>query len=293
MWLTALSIGAAAVAVLRVSILLEYRRHKPAIGADALALRDWEQWYEIGAAVFAACIGAMCFVVFMLNEDAVSRLVLNTTAFAYTAAAAARNSSRPRVAVTQISLILLPLAIGSAIRDTDYVALSAITLLYYLAAIDIVQFLGANHLRLLLTTQEKGRLAHSLEEQNFRFDAALNNMAQGLCLFDPALRLLIANRRFLGDFPASRQATSYRACPYRMSWRWPRLSIKPRCGRRRPGQLLGEFPGGPVITTLADGRIISISHRPLPDGGLVATFDDVTEQRRTRRAPTSLRPMTI
>ena len=40
-WLTALSIGAAAVAVLRVSILLEYRRHKPAIGADALALRDW------------------------------------------------------------------------------------------------------------------------------------------------------------------------------------------------------------------------------------------------------------
>ena len=59
LWLTALSIGAAAVAVLRVSILLEYRWHKPAIGADASALRDWERWYEIGAAIFAP-VSAPC-----------------------------------------------------------------------------------------------------------------------------------------------------------------------------------------------------------------------------------------
>src|SRR5262249_54439030 len=35
-----------------------------------------------------------------------------------------------------------------------------------------------------------------------------------------------------------------------------------------------------VLTTLADGRLISISHRPMPNGGIVATFEDVTEQRR-------------
>ncbi len=36
----------------------------------------------------------------------------------------------------------------------------------------------------------------------------------------------------------------------------------------------------PILTTLTDGRVISISHRPMPDGGIVATFEDVTEQRR-------------
>src|SRR5580704_11428688 len=36
----------------------------------------------------------------------------------------------------------------------------------------------------------------------------------------------------------------------------------------------------PILTTLADGRMISISHRPMPNGGIVATFEDVTEQRR-------------
>ncbi len=45
-------------------------------------------------------------------------------------------------------------------------------------------------------------------------------------------------------------------------------------------QLLAEFPTGTVVTTLADEHIIAISHRRMPDGGLVATFDDITQQRR-------------
>ena len=32
------------------------------------------------------------------------------------------------------------------------------------------------------------------------------------------------------------------------------------------------------IVTLADGRMLSISERPLPDGGWLATLEDVTEQ---------------
>jgi PAS domain-containing protein len=36
----------------------------------------------------------------------------------------------------------------------------------------------------------------ALESQNERFDAALNNMSQGLCLFDVQQRVVIANRRY-------------------------------------------------------------------------------------------------
>ena len=67
--------------------------------------------------------------------------------------------------------------------------LSAITFLYYLATIELARYLGANRLRLLLTT---GQLA----EQNFRFDTALANMSHGLCMFDSTHRLVVWNRRF-------------------------------------------------------------------------------------------------
>ena len=74
--------------------------------------------------------------------------------------------------------------------------LSVITFLYYLAAIEIAQYLGGHRLRLLLTTREKGELAHSLAEQNFRFDTALANMSHGLCMFDAEHRLMVWNKRF-------------------------------------------------------------------------------------------------
>src|SRR5262245_32975759 len=38
---------------------------------------------------------------------------------------------------------------------------------------------------------------HELQEQNLRFDAAINNMSQGLLLFDPNDRLVICNKRYI------------------------------------------------------------------------------------------------
>ncbi len=74
--------------------------------------------------------------------------------------------------------------------------LSGITFLYYLATVEIAQYLGGNRVQLLLAIREKGAL-------NFLFEAALNNMAQGLCLFDSQQRLPIANRRFSEIFKIS------------------------------------------------------------------------------------------
>ena len=68
----------------------------------------------------------------------------------------------------------------SAVRYTGgsaYVVLAGITFLYYLATIEIAQYLAGNRVRLLLTTR-------ALAEQNFRFDTALANMPHGLCMFN-------------------------------------------------------------------------------------------------------------
>ena len=36
-----------------------------------------------------------------------------------------------------------------------------------------------------------------------------------------------------------------------------------------------------LIVELRNGRTIKIRHRPMPDGGWVATHEDITEQRRS------------
>ena len=46
--------------------------------------------------------------------------------------------------------------------------------------------------------QASGRHSRDLEIRNLQFDAALNNMVQGLLMYDPAGHLIISNRRFDG-----------------------------------------------------------------------------------------------
>jgi len=273
-WLAVLTVATAAIAVARLLLTFGYRKNRPAFGGNAAALRRWERWYAIGASVYGACLGSTCFVAFAFTDDPVSHLLLISNAIGFSAGTTARNSSRPRIAVAQVSFILLPIVIGSALRPgAAYTALTLITFLYYLATIEIAQYLGGNRVRLLLAIREKGAL-------NFLFEAALNNMAQGLCMFDSQQRLLIANPRFSEIFKISPDKLTSGTSIREVMALAQATDKNPAAAAAAQRKLLTESPTGSVVTTLADGRIISISHRPMPDGGLVATFDDVTEQRR-------------
>jgi len=119
-----------------------------------------------------------------------------------------------------------------------------------------------------------------LEMQNLRFDAALNNMSQGLCMFDGARRLVVCNT------------------PYARMYGMPPELAKPgtlfdEIIRRRvsdeklPPQYIAELErviadNRPTtkIRDMTDGRTIAIRHQPMPGGGWVATHEDVTEYRR-------------
>ena len=66
---------------------------------------------------------------------------------------------------------------------------------------------GAGVLEDLRQNQQRLRTAQALErEQSERFEAALSNMSQGLCMFGADSRLIVTNRRFRDIFqltPAS------------------------------------------------------------------------------------------
>ncbi|GAB6845150.1 putative bifunctional diguanylate cyclase/phosphodiesterase [Methylorubrum rhodinum] len=135
-------------------------------------------------------------------------------------------------------------------------------------------------------TRDALMAAHAeISEQNRLFDAALENMSQGLCLFDAGHRLLVWNRRYLEMFGLAADALQVG-----MSQRAV-IELLVRLGRYRSEATVDSVSEGTrtslaaegpksLMRELADGRIIAATHRPMPGGGWVATFEDITERRR-------------
>jgi len=129
-----------------------------------------------------------------------------------------------------------------------------------------------------------------LAEQSMRFNAAVENMTHGLCMFDQDQRLVVCN-----DL-------------YAKMYRMPAELLKPgtplsdiiahRVGKGilKGGQgnvelqhhlsVLGTLSTSKTSTRIdeqADGKLIRITRQPLPGGGWVATHDDITEQHRAEQ----------
>ena len=124
-----------------------------------------------------------------------------------------------------------------------------------------------------------------LRQSHLYLDAALNNMAQGLCLFGPDRRLRVANRRY-GEI-----------------FRLDAAMLQPGVGLRdllRASLAAGnhgdtklatleaeqlaqtERQAGRTVQELACGRVVEVTHAPLADGGWVATYEDITERRQSQ-----------
>ncbi|HEV2542722.1 MAG TPA: EAL domain-containing protein [Methylobacterium sp.] len=153
------------------------------------------------------------------------------------------------------------------------------------------EFLGYRGVGSDVTEQHRTRRAlveaHAqLSEQNRRFDAALENMTHGLCLFDAGQRLLVWNRRYLEIFGLSEDAVhvgmGQRAIIEMLValGRYKRGATIDAISESTRTSLSGDGSKS-VLRELADGRVIAVTHRPMAEGGgWVATFEDITERRR-------------
>jgi len=123
--------------------------------------------------------------------------------------------------------------------------------------------------------------------QNARFNAALNNMTQGLCMFDANRHLVVWNEPY---------ARMYSLPPELMKVGTPHKTIIAH--RVSSGILAGEKTDTAAdqklaalnahstettssrVDKLADGRLIKVTRDPMPGGGWVAIHEDVTGQTR-------------
>ncbi|MEH2485620.1 bifunctional diguanylate cyclase/phosphodiesterase [Bradyrhizobium sp. AZCC 2230] len=141
--------------------------------------------------------------------------------------------------------------------------------------------------RKLLEQHRMSRERLTLEKQ--RLDRAVNNMTQGLLLFDASQKLVVCNQRYIEMYGLSAEIVK------------PGYSFRDIILHRKA---TGSFPGdvdqyvarvlrdihvrNSMVVDTGDGRSIQIVNEPLGDGGWVATHEDITERRRIEERITHL-----
>jgi diguanylate cyclase (GGDEF)-like protein len=187
-----------------------------------------------------------------------------------------------------------PLVINVAVSETEALAtwrIQAITigigtLLLVLCSVFFLIVLSKQFRRLANSKAALIEKAEELERANTKADAALNNMSQGLVMFDSVGRLVVCNDR------------------YRQLYNLPSDLAKPGCAvldllKYRVAN--GTFSGDPekyvsdLLASISQGKmskkaitaghdsIALVTNQPMANGGWVATHEDVTEQRRSEQ----------
>src|SRR6476620_9710186 len=125
----------------------------------------------------------------------------------------------------------------------------------------------------------------ALRTRNLQFDTAINNMSQGLCFFDASHHLIVCNDRYVEmyDLPRDRVgpgASLAEIVDMRFEvGSFPAMSREEYLHWRTKVAVSAEPTDS--IVELRNGRTFKIRHRPMSDGGWVATHEDITEQRRS------------
>ncbi|KJC49109.1 diguanylate cyclase [Bradyrhizobium sp. LTSP885] len=177
-------------------------------------------------------------------------------------------------------LILATTRVSSALDDwRAQTKLEFFAAVLAVVVVIIMIFLIVRQLR-----QQHDAAQRRLSEKSQHLDTAINNMTQGLLLFDASSRLVICNQRYIDMFGISPEVA------------------KPGCHLRDlilHRQATGSFVGDvdeycarftnrdgdnvqDTTVTTPDGRNIRLIYKRSPDGGWATTLEDVTEGRRVQ-----------
>lgn len=132
--------------------------------------------------------------------------------------------------------------------------------------------------------QRQRSLTQQLRLQNLRFDTALNNMSQGLCFFDGSQRLIVCNNRYLEmyglDPKRVRKGITLREIvDLRFeAGTFPAMSTEEYIAWRN-NIAIADTPSDTIVE-LKGGHVFEIHHRPMADGGWVATHEDITDHQQ-------------
>jgi diguanylate cyclase (GGDEF)-like protein/PAS domain S-box-containing protein len=177
---------------------------------------------------------------------------------------------------THFTAMAAVLFIPDPTRITDATSLSPASLSLVVAAVAAI-ILGMCLVAALSDRQSKGQL----RQQKVLLDTALENMSQGLCMFEADGRIMLFNER------------------YTKMTGLPAASLKGRSlldvikFRKASGEIVGDADeffarviagarngvSSTKIIEASNGRALRVIEQPMPSGGWVSTLEDITEWR--------------
>jgi diguanylate cyclase (GGDEF)-like protein len=178
---------------------------------------------------------------------------------------------------------------GTAIRAGAWMALifglfvTAIVAAYIWATGRHGQRLQTANTRLDQTLGTLNTANDELYTVNDELSAALNNMVQGFIMFDAKERIAVCNERYIEMYGLSRDIVKP-GCSFieLLQQRAAIGSLKTDPQQYHDDLVAGLAKGKvvPLVIEAGDGREISVTNKPMPGGGWLATHEDITERRR-------------
>ncbi len=239
-------------------------------------LRRLERRFSLAGYAGCIAVGAMTTRAILATDNSLVHLALVSLGLA-AVATCLRNYFSPRLVPRQIALLVYPPSFAMAVQPEPIywaLALGGLFLGYVITQIAQAMYAEA------LASIQKDEVLH---EQNVRFEAALSNMAQGLCMFDESGRLAVCNQRYREIYGFSDTVVK------------PGITLKKVIEHSRTvgnhpdksvHQLLAQFTEVLAVSVatnfennLGNGRTVALAHRPLDGGGWVTTHEDITERK--------------
>jgi len=120
-----------------------------------------------------------------------------------------------------------------------------------------------------------------------RHEAVFNAVAQGICCYDPEDRVILSNRRFAEIYRLAPE----QICPGATLREIVELRVAAGTCETAADDYLSfcvanHFTKEAIVwqTALSDGRLLQMRREPMPGGGCVVTYDDITELKAARAA---------
>ena len=235
--------------------------------------------FAVGGICSALLWGVLGGLSLLLLDDALLQAAVVITASGVAGGTASRNAGYPALAKMQVAATLILTAVGGAARaEPLYLFIAMLCLLHVHSLVSLVSRLHADQLALLLTSRERSAMAEALACQNERFEAALDSMSHGLCMFDAQHRVVVHNRRYV-ELCGDGESDVAPGTPLRdLFANNDRASDPDQAFSALQATLAAH--GRAEFEHVVAGRILSITYSATSSGGMVAVYADVTDRRQ-------------
>jgi len=169
---------------------------------------------------------------------------------------------------------------------TAVLVLSFLVFEFFVPATHLVAGLAAVLTAILAMALAMLVLVRRIHGTNVLMTLSLDNMSQGICMFDRNERLVICNKRYMELYKLSPDMATTGITLYDMlKLRAANGTFLPDPDKYRRELVAAMAAGKTTVNEVKSpsGRIISVINRAMPKGGWVGSHEDITDRREAER----------